>query len=88
MYPSIFRLKDKGFLNFKWIGWPGIYPQDKDEQDQIRDMLSKYRCVPIWFTKEEIEKFTLYMERFIRPLFHNFKGTDDNEIDESNCDLW
>ena len=28
LYPSIFRLKDKGFLNFRWVGWPGIYPKD------------------------------------------------------------
>jgi hypothetical protein len=24
----------------------------------------------------------------MRPFFHNFKGTDENEIDEENADLW
>lgn len=28
LYPTIFRLKEKGSFNFKWVGWPGIYPKD------------------------------------------------------------
>jgi hypothetical protein len=24
----------------------------------------------------------------MRPFFHNFKGTDENEIDEENAELW
>jgi len=32
IYPSIYRCKDKGrSINMRWIGWPGIYPKDKEE---------------------------------------------------------
>lgn len=88
LYPTIFKLKEKGNFNFKWVGWPGIYPKDDQEREKISYLLGTYRCYPIWFGQSEIEKYLLFNEQFMRPLFHNFKGTDENEIDESNAGLW
>ena len=50
--------------------------------------MSTQKCCPIWLSKDEIEKYLLFNEQFMRPFFHNFKGTDENEIDEENADLW
>lgn len=30
----------------------------------------------------------LFNEQFLRPFFHNFKGYDENEIDEQNAEMW
>ena len=30
----------------------------------------------------------MFFYEHLDPLFHNFKGTDDNDIDESNQELW
>lgn len=32
LYPTIFKLKDKSFIKFKWIGWPGIIPRNDKEK--------------------------------------------------------
>jgi len=42
--------------------------------------LIEQRCLPIWLKKAEIEKYDLYLERFIKPLFHNFKGTEEEGV--------
>ena len=39
LYPTIFRLKEKGLLNFQWIGWPGIIPDNEDEKIRIQYLL-------------------------------------------------
>lgn len=88
IYPTIFKIKNEGFLNFKWIGWPGIYPKDEIEKLAIEKLLATQKCVPIWFTKHDIDKFTLFHEKFMRPLFHSFKGPDDNDIDTKNTEYW
>ena len=35
LYPTIFNLKDKGMINFQWIGWPGIIPKNEEEKELI-----------------------------------------------------
>jgi hypothetical protein len=40
LYPTIFRLKEKGFLSFQWIGWPGIIPKNEDEKSKITYLLA------------------------------------------------
>jgi len=40
LYPTIFKLKSKGFINFQWIGWPGIIPKNEDEKARIRLLLA------------------------------------------------
>ena len=39
LYPTIFRLKEKGLLSFQWIGWPGIIPKDENEKEKINYLL-------------------------------------------------
>ena len=78
LYPALFKLKDKGMVNFKWVGWPGIFPKDEQEKFRIQELLAEYRCYPVWIEQEMMQKFLLFYEYFMRPLFHNFKGTGEN----------
>lgn len=32
--------------------------------------------------------YNLFVEQFLYTLFHNFKGSDANDLDELNNDLW
>jgi hypothetical protein len=48
IYPTIFRLNEKGISNFVWFGWPGIFPKNKKEKDAIRILLAPLKCFPIF----------------------------------------
>lgn len=41
LYPTIFKLKDKGLRNFTWIGWPGFFPKDDEEKEKIVFLLAQ-----------------------------------------------
>ena len=72
LYPTIFKLKDKSFIKFKWIGWPGL----------IIKILRPYNIYPIWLEQEELDDYLLFIEQFLVPMFHNFKGMNENDIYE------
>jgi trehalose 6-phosphate synthase/phosphatase len=88
LYPTIFKLKDKGLRNFTWIGWPGFFPKDDEEREKIVVLLAQQKCLPIWPTKEQILLFSAFYDQHLNPLFHNFKGTDEDDIDDMNQELW
>ena len=88
LYPTIFRLREKGIVKFQWIGWPGIFPKDDTEKEQITILLKAHRCCPVWATKKEIEQFILFSEQHMRPMFHGFKGANENDLDAEVSDLW
>ena len=48
LYPTIFNLREKGMLNFQWIGWPGIIPKNEEEKEQIQQLLKTQKCYAIW----------------------------------------
>jgi len=56
-----------------WIGWPGIYPENKSDENRINAFLEKDNIYPVYLSKELIE---LYYEGYcndtIWPLFHYF----------------
>lgn len=63
LYPTIFKLKDKGIRNFTWIGWPGFFPNDEDEKMRIKYLLAQQKCLPIWLTKEQILQFSAFYDQ-------------------------
>lgn len=87
IYPAIFKLRNRG-LNFMWLGWPGIIPKDADEEDRIRKLMASQKCIPIFFDQETLLLINLFMDMFLMPLFYSFKGSDANDLDEINLDLW
>ncbi len=67
-----------------WLGWPGIYNNNVEEQKSIESELTKESMKPVFLTEEQIEK---YYEGFsnstIWPLFHYF-----TQFTEYNDDEW
>lgn len=41
LYPSIFKLREKDFINFQWIGWPGIIAENQEERERISLLLKE-----------------------------------------------
>lgn len=56
-----------------WLGWPGLFSSEADEQKSIAEELSKESMRPVFLTEEDVQ---LYYEGFsnstIWPLFHYF----------------
>ncbi|MFP4013041.1 MAG: bifunctional alpha,alpha-trehalose-phosphate synthase (UDP-forming)/trehalose-phosphatase [Chitinispirillaceae bacterium] len=58
-----------------WIGWPGIASDrtKEAEKNQITETLSESRCIPVFLSRAEIDKFyNGFSNRTIWPLFHYF----------------
>lgn len=81
VYPTIFKIREQVSMDFKWIGWPGIVPETQAEKQQIEKMLQAVKCYPVWLEQQELEDFILFYEQFLRPVFHNFKGTSEKDVD-------
>ena len=61
--------------NQVWIGWPGIANEDLTQADRrtITRELKKLHCVPVFLSKEQVEKFYFgYSNCTIWPAFHYF----------------
>jgi trehalose 6-phosphate synthase/phosphatase len=43
--------------NTIWIGWPGIVPTNKEEEDLIRQKLTEKGLIPIFLTESELQGF-------------------------------
>jgi trehalose 6-phosphate synthase/phosphatase len=56
-----------------WIGWPGIYTEEKQEEAGISEKLEKVNFHPVFLSREDVE---LYYEGYsnstLWPLFHYF----------------
>ena len=39
LYPTIYKLRERDFIDFQWIGWPGIIPDTQEEKEQITLLL-------------------------------------------------
>ena len=85
---QIYRLRSRGFIDYTWVGWPGIFPNDEEEKNKIIKLLEEKKCYPIWFERDELERFNVYIEKYMRPLFHNFQGTADDEFELEMSALW
>lgn len=86
LYPTIFKLKNH--LNFQWIGWPGIIPKNEDEKLRIRLLLAGQKCIPIFLELDNIILYQLFIDKFLNTMFHNFKGSDADDLDILNSHLW
>lgn len=56
-----------------WIGWPGIIPETKKEEDTVKDLLKQEQCLPVYLTEELIEHYyDGFSNATLWPLFHYF----------------
>ncbi|MFC1612874.1 bifunctional alpha,alpha-trehalose-phosphate synthase (UDP-forming)/trehalose-phosphatase [Patescibacteria group bacterium] len=59
-----------------WIGWPGIVKDELENGDEeyLRDiLLNKYKCIPVFLSKEQLDKYYYgFCNEIIWPLSHDF----------------
>ena len=56
-----------------WIGWPGSYSYNEAEKTIIRKKLSENNMIPIFLTKDHIEKYyNGFSNATLWPIFHYF----------------
>ncbi len=56
-----------------WLGWPGIFLEDKTEQQFVREALSKESMQPVFLTEVEIkEYYEGFSNETLWPTFHYF----------------
>ena len=65
IYPTLYKLGQRGKLNLKWIGWPGYIPQNVEEKLKINELLSKENCIPVWIDKELVLMYQLFIEKYL-----------------------
>ena len=59
-----------------WIGWPGINSEEinETEKSKISAKLLKQRCVPIWLTKKQVERYyDGFSNGILWPAFHSLR---------------
>lgn len=61
--------------NSRWIGWPGIIAQTKEEEEQIIKLLKPLRCIPVFLTQAELDGYyNGFSNAILWPLFHYHPG--------------
>lgn len=56
-----------------WIGWPGVYTDQEEEKEEIRQYMEKFRFYPVFLTEDQIhEYYEGYSNSTIWPLCHYF----------------
>ena len=61
-------------------------PQTEDDKNEIIRLLSKWNCIPVFFSADVLDKFFSFYEGIIRPCFHNF--ADTSIYDSESKKLW
>ncbi len=56
-----------------WVGWPGMYIDNREERDKINLQMKTYRFHPVYLTPEQIENYYEgYSNNVLWPLCHYF----------------
>lgn len=56
-----------------WIGWPGVYAEQEEEKEEIRQYMEKFHFCPVFLTEDQIhEYYEGYSNSTIWPLCHYF----------------
>ncbi len=62
-------------LEKHWVGWPGMYIEDKKEKKTINKQLKKLNYHPVYLTPEQIENFYEgYSNSVLWPMCHYFSN--------------
>lgn len=58
---------------YYWVGWPGETIEEKDKEKVYSHLLKNFNAVPVFLTKEEMDKFYLgFCNGTLWPIFHSF----------------
>ncbi|WP_340112341.1 bifunctional alpha,alpha-trehalose-phosphate synthase (UDP-forming)/trehalose-phosphatase [Maribellus mangrovi] len=56
-----------------WIGWPGVIPQNKEEEKTVTKLLKTEQCLPVFLSEDLISKYYGgFSNATLWPLFHYF----------------
>lgn len=62
-----------------WVGWPDYITNSTEEKKKLTEMLKKMNCIPIWLPEELVIKYQLVVDKFLTPIFNNFKVIQPEE---------
>jgi len=51
-------------------------------------LLAPLKCYPIFLELEQLKNYQLFVDQFLNTLFHNFKGSNADDLDVLNSHLW
>jgi len=62
----------KNTSRFVWIGWPGVYVDNKKERMEMeRKLFEEYSCIPVWMNFELMDDYyNGFSNGVLWPLFH------------------
>ena len=70
--------------NSIWIGWPGLMPETKKEEEEVTGLLETEQCLPVFLNEELISNYyDGFSNATLWPLFHYFA-----EFTEFNESYW
>ncbi len=71
-------------FDVEWVGWPGLTAGGGKQATEIRKILAKEKCHPVFLSEEDMDDFYHgFCNEMIWPLFHYF-----NEHAIYNTDYW
>lgn len=60
-------------MEIHWIGWPGLYLENDDEEQCIVDYLAPYKYHPVFLSEQQVEEYYQgYSNSTVWPLCHYF----------------
>ncbi len=81
------KARGKIVEDYIWIGWPGVYVEDKFKDDLANVLLRDHNCHPVFLEKAEIEGFySGFCNKTIWPLFHYF--SDKTELNPTSWEQY
>ncbi|KAL8272770.1 hypothetical protein Esti_003320 [Eimeria stiedai] len=76
LLPSLFHLRNKTQQPVSFFGFPGVYTDDEEEREEIKELLGPYSCYPIFASEREMRGCMRFCNDVMRPLFHNVLSVD------------
>lgn len=59
--------------NSVWIGWPGVIPENKKEEETVTVLLKTEQCLPVFLSEKQIANYYGgFSNASLWPLFHYF----------------
>jgi len=73
--------------NVKFVGHPGVFTTDPDEQRKITQALAPHRCLPVFIDEQVVNGTLEFCHTFLWPVMHNMKVFDDEASKREDTEL-
>jgi len=77
---------DELISSVRFVGHPGVFTSDLDEQRKITEALAVHNCIPVFLDEQVMTETLEFCHRFLWPVMHNMKVFDDvsMSVDQEN----